>query len=477
MPRDLDRVKLADNLFFNLLDRERGFYAGGRKVPYGSIVTLTRSGARRHDWYDPGTIPPVRFKHDQDYVDKANALLAEATGKALAMSRKPAISLSGGLDSPLIADEVLRQLPVGAQLHSFTAVPDPDWDGITQPGSMGDERHFVARFSAEKPQLVAHFTANPGTGFDARWDEFFVAMGGAPNHLVNYQAYHGVWAGAQEAGCDAVLTGEFGNETYSNDGRWAYVEYLLKLRWKELALALKHRPGDKRSLLRKVAAMSVLRIMPRPVRRMVRAIRHAGATDLNRLVSMLPPAAARRAMRRAMAGGAVIDREWVASQQASNRMDYIWRDAHCGDVEQAFEQIYGLRWIDVSTYRPLVEFCMGLPTDQFVRGGVDRWLARRMAAGRLPEAQRSNRLLGWHNPDWHVRMTRRLPELRAKVLAMAADPELAGLLDTSRMAALLDDWPAETPLEMERWMPRAAGLTRGFLTARFVQHVSGRNRP
>jgi asparagine synthase (glutamine-hydrolysing) len=476
LPQRLDRTKLADNLFFNLLDRERGWYEGARQVPGGSIVHLTRDGGRRIDWYDPDAIVPVRLPNDDDYVAAANELLAEAVSKALTGVRKPAVSLSGGLDSPIMADEILRQLPAGESLHSFTAVPDPAWDRITPSGTMGDERPFVEAFAAEHPRLVPHFTTNPGGGFDARWDEFFVAMGAAPNHLCNYQAYHGVWAGARDAGCDALLTAEFGNQTFSNDGHWGYVEYLLRFRWKELALALRRRRGDHRSFLHKLIGLSVLPVMPAAVRDLVRRLRHPDSPDMNSLVSVLVPSAAESASERAKSTGALVKNPNAISQRESNRNEYYWADGHGTDIEQAFEQIYGLRVINVPTYRPLVEFCMGLPTDQFLRGGEDRWLARRMGVGRLPERVRTNRNVGWHNADWHLRMTRRLPELRSQVERIAEDPDLASLIDADRMAALLAKWPDRTPTEPEGWIPLAAGLPRGILAARFISHVRGSNR-
>lgn len=476
LPARLDTIKLADNLYFNLLERDRSWYEGARQVPMGSVVHLTRDGPRRIDWYDPNSIAPVRLRRDEDYVEAANAMLAEAVSKALCQVRKPAISLSGGLDLPIVADEVLRQLPDGQTLHSFTAIPEPGWDKITSSGMYGDERPFVEAFAAMHPRLDARFATNPGESFDTRWNEFFLAMGAAPNHLCNYQAYHGVWAGARDAGCDAMLSADFGNQTFSNDGRWGYVEYFLKLRWKELALALKHRAWDDRTLLHKFLALSVLRIMPAPVREWVRTRRHPDRFNINSLVSMLSQPETEAARLRALTTGAHIDHEMVPSQRSFNRSEYYWSDAHSTDVDQAFEQIYGLRQINVPTYRPLVEFCMGLPTDQFLRGGQERWLARRMAVGRLPDTVRTNRQIGMHNADWHLRMTRSLPDLRAQIAQIAADPVAGPLFDTARMAALLDDWPDSTPTEPERWMPLAAGLPRGFLTARFISYVNGTNR-
>lgn len=476
LPDRLDRVRLADNLYFNLLDRSRGWYEGSGRVPYGTVVTLHRDSTRRiDDFYDPRALPKVRLPRDEDYVEAAEELLAKATRAALTGAKRPGVMLSGGLDSPLVAAEALRQLPGGTVLPSFTFAPCEQWRDDLPPSLMGDERPFVRAFAAMYPRLEPHFTQNPGMEFDSHWNELFAAIGGAPNHLCNFYVYHGVWQGARDADCDLLLTADFGNQTYSNDARWAFVEYLLTGKWRQLWLALRERPGDNRPMLQRLAAMSLLRILPLPVRRAVRRKRHPRRADINELISMLVEAERGPARSRAEATGALIEHEHAFSQADSVALEYYWRDSEGAEVQQGFEQVYGLRQADVPAWRPLAEFCAGLPTRQFLHNGETRWLARRMAVGKLPEAQRTNRRHGSHNVDWHERMTPRLAEFRAEVERIGGIAELAGLVDPQRMRRVLDEWPERPSQAPEDWMAQSAGLTRGLLTARFIDYVQGRN--
>lgn len=340
---------------------------------------------------------------------------------------------------------------------------------------MGDERPFVRAFAAMHPALEPHFTQNVDTQFDSHLDRLFTAMGTAPNHLCNFYVYHGVWSGARDAGCDLLLTADFGNQTYSNEARWCYVEYLLTLRWKQLWLALRQRPGDDRPMLRRLAALSLLRIMPAPVRRAVRDRMHPERRTINDLVTLLPDRALAEATERARALHGVIEHEAPASKRDSVCFEYAWRDCEGAEVQQGFEQAYGLRQVDVPAYRPLAEFCAGLPTDQFMRDGQSRWLARRMAIGKLPEEQRTNTAVGWHNVDWHERLTPRLDEFRAEAEWIAGQPDIAALVDPGKLRAVLDGWPDGFAFEPDKWIPPAAGLARGILTSRFVAHATGRN--
>lgn len=475
LPAELDKVRLADNLYFNLLDRRRGWYRDCHRVAGGSIVKITPDGGVKiNDFYDPRSCPDIRLPRDEDYVEATEALLAEATTKALAGSQRPGIMLSGGLDSPIVAAEAMRQRP-GLPLHSFTFAPCDAWQNNLPDGYMGDEREFVRAFAAMHPTLVTHFTQNPDTHFDSRLTELFTAMGGAPNHVCNFYVYHGAWAAAREARCDLMLTADFGNQTFSNEGRWAYVEYLRTGRWRQLWLALRDRPGDNRPTWQKLASLSLLRVLPGPIRRAVRNARHPQRAPINDLVSLLPASERAAANRRAIAAGAQIDHEYATSRQESCAFEYYWRDCEGAEVQQGFEQLYGIRQVDVPAYRPLAEFCAGLPTDQFIRNGQSRWLARRMAAGKLPEMQRRNTQIGWHNADWHERLTPRLAEFRAEADRIAERPELAELVDPVQLRLLLDKWPDKAPTASEGWMPLAAGLTRGVLTSRFISYATGRN--
>lgn len=474
---ELDPVKLADSLVGNFSDEERGWYLGTHRVPQGAIVHLERGSQRFERWYDPHAVAQVRLGCDQDYVDAARELLQRATRHALKGVTKPAIALSGGLDSALAADEILHQLPSGLRLNSFTFRPDSAWDGLLAPDQMGDEKSFVDAFAAMHPALETAFTRNEGGGFDHRQSELFAAMGIAPSYMPNYYVYHGVWLGARDAGCDWLFDATLGNQTLSNDGRWSYVEHLLHLRWRQLGLTLTSRRGDPRPLWRKVASLSLLPLLPQPWRNPIRRLRHPHLKATNAMATMIAPrhAAAMSVEERARGQGAWHDTAYPRSRREAVSLDYHGADYEAADVHQGFEQIYGLRRRDVMAYRPLIEFCLGLPTGQFVRDGEERWLAKRLAAGRIPENQRLNPRYGRHDVDWHARLGRRRGEMLAEIDRLSESEEVSHLLDYPKMREMLQDWPEETPLDPEDWIPREIAIPRALTTARFIHFVSGRN--
>ncbi len=93
----------------------------------------------------------------------------------------------------------------------------------------------------------------------------------------------------------------------------------------------------------------------------------------------------------------------------------------------------------------------------------------------MPEAQRLNPRYGAHNVDWHVLMSRRLPELKETADRIAEHPFLSELIDVDRMKRMLDEWPERTPTKFEEWNPLYFGITRAVMTARFIGWSEGRN--
>jgi len=152
-------------------------------------------------------------------------------------------------------------------------------------------------------------------------------------------------------------------------------------------------------------------------------------------------------------------------------------DAEASEVYQGFEQLYGIEQRDPTAYRPFVEFCLGLPSEMFLRDGEQRWLAKRIAQDILPEEQRANRLNGRWDADWRLRIGRRRKEYLDDLERLSSHPRFANMLDTAKLRAALEDFPEETPTDPQRVLPLEVALPRALLTARFINFVEGRNDP
>jgi asparagine synthase (glutamine-hydrolysing) len=466
LPKRLRPEALDALLRMELPDEEQSLFEGIDLVPQGAVVTL-RGGERTVErWYDPLAIPELRLPRGEDYVEAASDLLARSVAGALSRARRPGIALSGGLDSALVCAEALRQLPAGERLASFTFHPLDTWDGKLAPRNFGDDRPWVQAFAAMHPALEPHFTDNRGVDFDDRMRAMFVACDAGYPARVSGSVYHGVYAAAQAQGCDWLLIADAGNLSFSSDAPWAMEEFARAGNWRALrALAACNR-FDPRPVWQRVAIAAVMARLPAKWRDRLRAMAHPGRAR-DRFANPFLLGNERR-------GPGIVNTNELLSREQAIRSNY--RAAGLGnEMTHSFEQVFGIRQCDAAAYRPLIEFCFGIPTEQFNGEGQNRWLARRMALGRLPKAQRLNPQYGRHNVDWHARLTPRLPELRGQVEALSRHPELSLRIDTQAMLEALDNWPAATPSDPDQQDRLQFYLPATLYIAQFVDYISGRN--
>lgn len=475
LPQVLRQDAVDALLSLSLPDEERSAFEGIETLPHGSVLTIGQGARRLERWYDPLAIPDIRLRRDGDYVEAANELLAKAVASSLRGVTRPGIALSGGLDSAMVADEILRQMPAGRRLESFTFEPLADWRGPVAAHKFASDRPWVEAFAATHPGLDPHFTQNRGIAFDDRAEQLFVATGAGYPARVSGSVYHGVYDAAREYGCDWVSNADSGNLTFSNGAPWAWGEFLRHGHWGELCRMAMAEPGDPRPVWRRIAARAVMPELPPSLQLGIRRLLHGQSREDAFANPLLAAEGRLGANRRESA----IEANVLTVDRANSRESYIRRNYHSyglgGEIPLGYEQVFGVRLRDVTCYRPLIEFCLGLPTDQFVHDGETRRLARRMAIGRMPEAQRVNRLYGDHNVDWHARLAPRREELHKRLAEIGRDPMIGPLIDLARAKQLLDTWPDEQPASSPEAMQLQFYLPALIYIGRYVACMTGRN--
>jgi asparagine synthase (glutamine-hydrolysing) len=125
--------------------------------------------------------------------------------------------------------------------------------------------------------------------------------------------------------------------------------------------------------------------------------------------------------------------------------------------------------------RRLFEFCLGIPHDQYLRDGRDRWLIRRAMEGRLPDAVLNQKKCGAQAADWYPRLTRELNHIAEEVKRLAYNREVAEILDIQRLTAILDNWPHSQPAEYTAEEKHLLAIPDALAAAYFIENVTGRN--
>jgi asparagine synthase (glutamine-hydrolysing) len=137
---------------------------------------------------------------------------------------------------------------------------------------------------------------------------------------------------------------------------------------------------------------------------------------------------------------------------------------------------WGIDSRDPTADRRLIEFCLAVPADQFLRDGVPRALARTAFADRLPAALLAERRKGYQAADWHEGLSAARGELAEELERIAECPEARSTLDTDRLKRLTAEWPTSGWDSVAAMQLYRQALLRGVSVGHFLRKASGSNR-
>ena len=126
--------------------------------------------------------------------------------------------------------------------------------------------------------------------------------------------------------------------------------------------------------------------------------------------------------------------------------------------------------------RRLVEFCLSVPTDEYLHDGVPRALAREALAERLPHAVLAESRVGYQAADWHEGLTAAPGEGAAELERLAVCPPAARALNIEKMRRLTENWPSGEWESSEIASHYRLALLRGISAGHFLRKTSGGNR-
>ena len=450
-------------------DRSRprsGWHRDTSRVARGEAVRI-RAGSdeARQVWrYSQSRSAHARGKLDDDAVLRtAQALLDEAVAGAAGRGTKVAIALSGGLDSGLVAS-FLAQHGTPASITALTMAPAGEWIAAPRPGYVIDESSGAASIADQLGIAHHEIVINRGGPFDEQFARTLEKAGCAPVAIGLAPFLETLARSACQNDAQILMGADEGNSGISADGQWGYRELFLRFHWRELWLALRHRPRDPRPIWRKFLSLVV-----------------RGSTRKLDIAHFL---SARGLRFEAVDECGLVDspgldhfRERGTPMHPRRLREHLLTQSDDGaaEVAKAVEAVHGVPYRDPMAYPPLLEFCLSLPTRQFMRQGQTRYLARRLAEGRLPEDARLSDDHGVTDADWPLRLTRDRDAMLAELERMLADDDIASLLDLAGMRDRLAQWNGQEPDDPLEAMALSYCLPAAIAAGRVIARAKGRN--
>ena len=350
----------------NLLSNTRTFFAMVRKLPPGHALTVVGAAPPRlHRYWWPERAPRARRASDDAYAEEFLDLYARAVRDRLRGPDPVGAHLSGGLDSSTMVVLAARELRREGRPPplAYTWLPPRD----RQPAAAGAPEYEVldAVCAREGLRLFHHFEVTP--------EESLAML--RRDGVYPGRRFSGLEASVQrraaEHGVRVLLSGWGGDEGVSFNGRGLYAHLLLSGRWPRLAAECRARGLGPRHVLGETAR-ALMPPMPRRLRRPWRDPRSFPNT-------FIAPAFARRQPPRPLPR-----RRGVGTRRTQL---CLLRDGHLiRDTEllAASGARHGIEYRYPLLDRRLLEFALGLPSEQFRRGKWNRWLMRHAGQSLLP---------------------------------------------------------------------------------------------
>jgi asparagine synthase (glutamine-hydrolysing) len=473
VPYAPDEDRIAEFLALMPETGTQSFFHGIERVEPGYVVTVTPTGlaARRH--WQPSRRTIV-LRRPEEYSEALRDLLDQAVRCRLRGAQDIGTQLSGGFDSAAVAATAARLLASsGRRVIAFTAVPREGYDGPAPGNRIADEGPYAAATAALYPNMEHVLIRSEGRLPLDDLDHSFFLFERPVLNICNIGWLNSINDAVRERKLTILLTGDLGNIGLSYNGIELLPELFRGGRWLHLWREARALVGSGQ-------------------------IRWRGV--LRNTLGPWCPAAAWNWLNRVASGRAVEVSDYTAFHpRRLTDLDLPAR-AKARDMDLAYRpwkdsvamRLSALRWGDPGNFKKgtiagwhiderdptadvrLLEFCLAVPTEQFLFDGKQRTLARRALADRVPQLVLEEPRRGVQAADWHERLTAARDCVTAELDRLSACPPATKMFDLPRLRRLVENWPTDGWAREEVRVAYYMVLLRAISTGHFLRRATGR---
>jgi asparagine synthase (glutamine-hydrolysing) len=468
VPFRLSQRKVAEFLVL-LEDAESTFWEEIVRVPPAHTITVDARGIRQRRYWSLQYHRIIQSS-DEDYIEGFLDVFSTAVRDRLRTRGGMSVMLSGGLDSSSVTGMAAQHLASeGRRITAFHAAPRKGFEGEARPGWIVDESEDVRAIAAIHQNLDLRILRPSGLTPLEALNPVFDRLAAPVRNPINLPWVETIWSAARDSGANVLLSGQKGNATISFSGYRSLREYLAD--------------GRIGPLMREVRALA---------RSRGRSVRTVLIEDV--LIPALPPramaAVARMRGKRvqpiwrtnASAVRPEFAKQMRVEERARDKLKDEWSRRHADaftyrklmlthggdrpDVGHAFSAHFGVEPRDPTSDIRVIDYCLGIPGNQFLRGGTDRALVRRAMRGLVPDRILDKRVRGAQASDWYEQFQPLQPQFAAAMEQIEASAIARECLDVERLRGLIDSWP--TPLTNRHLSDYSFVLTRGVAMGMFI---------
>ncbi|MCK6074409.1 asparagine synthase-related protein [Paenibacillus silvae] len=447
--KSLDETWLSDFLAIpDMLDTANihaTVYRGINQLPSAHTLTFRSGKVEMKQYHRWDNVEPLRLRSDDEYIEAFRDVFSQAVGARLRTHRQVAAALSGGLDSGSVvgfASGTLRSQ--GKQLHAYSYVPVPDFTDYTSKTLLADERPFIQSTVSHVGNISENYLDFEGRSPLSEVDTWLNMLEMPYKYFENSFWIRGFYEKASEQDAGVLLTGARGNFTISWGPALDYYASLLKsgryFRWFREMQQYSERTG--------MALSRIARITGRKAFPQWFQTKNKGAAPALGAPLIHPDFAAKTGVLDRL--GSIIVQQGGAQANAlkvrADKFNNLAIANKNGTVATKCSLRYRAWERDPTSDPRVIQFCLAVPIEQYVRQGTDRSLIRRAASPELPDKVRLNqRVRGVQPADWLHRILPDWEAFTSELRTLCSDSQVAGILNTDRISTALSNLPSPRP--------------------------------
>lgn len=459
---EVDEDYVANYMALAFMPIEQTIFRRIVRLPSGCALTVTPGKAEVSRHWSMEAVPPLPRASDEDYLALLRERFDAAVRARLRTTGAIAAELSGGLDSASVAATAARLLGAeGRGLTAYTSIPRSGFHAHESDHHFEDEGPAAASVAALYPNMHHVLVDSSSATFLDILDHNEFLYDHPCYGPTNEVWGNAIMAQAQAGGATVLLNGSCGNSTFSYYGTPALSEWFRRGRWGTLAaVAWQLRRGgsiSSKSILRSALWPSLpfwFRTWTDP---------HMRGFSLDYCVLRPEIVRAMDLRRRALRDLNTF------SPGGHGQLANMLLLGDVSDANIASQAGWRLDYRDPTFDRRIVEFCLAVPLEQFLRGGQLRSLARRAMADRLSPSTLARTKRGLQSADWYMSLSSLRREMLAEVALLEGSPLASRMLDLPRMRQLIGSFPSSGFDQDRVRTPYHAALTRGFSVGRFLR--------
>lgn len=413
------------------------------QLPPAYTITLNEQGLKKTQYWDPiEEVKPLKLKSDKEYYEAFRKVFFEAVYCRLRSSSEVGIMLSGGLDSGSVACAAGERLSrENKRLKAFSSIPMKGYNDNLPKYYAADESEYIEAIKNKIKNMDLTYCRCEGK--DAFTDiDFFIDILEQPYKIFqNIYWYDEIVEKASKNGCRVLLNGQFGNGTISYGN--FFINILTLYRKAKFVTLFKEIKGM--SNLANISACKVFKevirvISPYKLRKMISSIRNR---DYDRFYNV------------------PVNPDLIKKWNVEKRFDeehynqltekfydlyeshkYVVNPltfSHVSAIETKISLARGIVIRDPTRDKRVIEFCLSLPGEQYVRNGQERYLIRRSMEGILPDKIRLNvSRRGLQSADWIQRIKPEWSSIRSQLEKFMENETIKKYIDCDKVKSKLE---------------------------------------